>query len=243
MSTPLDLPKLPPEAEALLDDPRLADMADALPGFPRTRRILAPRHPPAAGESRYLSLCAENDEALGDVVWLNKPNGLSFGLRTGRGLGLSLITRRPRIEERKSNPGDRVDVWSFRGWLVASARFVEIAREADPDAIETLAVDWIFADGTRLEGYSFVDVVRRLHAYDYARTSIIVEMEKGRRFIAGLARPRALKRDIDPAIHAFRDDAYRSEIFVSRLLAKALAQGGVRGIRFEDPVSVDAVQV
>src|SRR5690606_7888107 len=74
---------------------------------------------------------------------------------------------------------------------------------ADPDAIETRAVDWIFADGTRLEGYSFVDVVRRLDAYDYARTAIIVEMETGRRFIAGLARPRALKRDIDPAINAF----------------------------------------
>jgi hypothetical protein len=242
MTTPLDPPRLPPEALAVLDDPRLADMKDAPPRFPRSRRTLEPLDPPKKGESRYLQFNEENVDAFGDINWVNEPQGLSFHLQTGMGLGFPLVTERPRLEESIAKPKNRAAVFFFRSWFVASPVFIDILRRFDADAIETREIDWIFADGQRLEGYAFVDITSRIYAYDYARSAVIVEMEKGEKRIARLGRPRALKADIDPAVHVFRDAYHRSDVFMSRALAKEIAAAGMRTIRFEDPVSTDTVR-
>jgi hypothetical protein len=242
MNAPLDLPRLPPEAVALLDDPRLMDMKDARPGFPRARRTLEPRDPPKRGESRYLMFGEENRERFGDIKWVNEPQGLAFHLRTGPGLGFPLVTGRPRLEESIAKPRVRAQVFFYRSWWVASSVFVDILRRFDPGAFETLEIDWLFADGQRLDGYVFVDVTRRIHAYDYARTAVIIEIEKGQKRIARLGLPKALKQDIDSALHAFRDAYHRSDVFMSRALAKTIVDAGMPTIRFEDPVSTDTVR-
>jgi hypothetical protein len=228
---------------ALLDDPRLADMKDALPNFPRTRRILDPSDPPKAGESRYLLFHDEDSETFGRLSWENEPQRLSFISHTGHGEGFGRLTERPRIKEKKRRPKSRVDVWDFRLWLVASAAFVEVLRRFDPEAVETLDIDWSFVDGETLDGYVFLDIRRRIHAYDYARSRAVVEMEKGRKLVAWLAHPRALQPDIDPSIHVFRDAYWRHDVFVSRAVAQALVEAGLRGFRFEDPVSVATVEL
>lgn len=239
MTIPLNIPQPPPELRALLNDPRLADMKDSPDKLARSTRILEPRNPPKPGESRYLLLQQEYDEPIRGVTWVNEPQTLAFHSRTGEGQGFSLVTERPRFEQSARKPISR-QVWIYGNWLIASPAFADIVRRFDSGVVETVDIDWVSANG-RLEGYSFFDVRRRLPAYDYARTRLVVQMHDGKKSISQLSHPRALKADIDPAIHTFREEFYRTHIYMSRPLAKAIVEAGVRGIRFEDPASVDTV--
>jgi hypothetical protein len=159
----------------------------------------------------------------------------------GQGLGFPSVTERPRIEESLKKPAVRANLFFYRSWLIASAAVVETLRQFDAEAIETVDIDWVFEDGQRLDSHVFLDVRRRIYAYDYRRSAVIVEMEKGEKRFAGLGHPRALKPEIDPAVNVFRDAHHRSDIFMSRALAKVLSGAVPRGIRFEDPVSVETV--
>ncbi len=226
-------------ATGLLNDPRLADMKDSPDPRARSTRILEPRDPPKPGESRYLRMCQEWDERIGGVTWVNEPQTMAFGSRTGEGQGFSLVTERPRFQQSTKKPRAR-HVWIYSGWLIASPVFADIVRRFDPGVVETVDIDWLSADG-QLDGYSFLDVRRRVPAYDYARTRLVVQMHNGTKSISRLSHPQALKADIDPAVHIFRDEYYRASIFMSRPLAKTIVEAGVRGIRFEDPASVDTV--
>jgi len=186
-----------------------------------------------------LLLRQEHDEPIFGVTWVNEPQTLAFLSRTGEGQGFPLVTERPRFEQSTNKPIAR-HVWIYCGWLITSPAFAGIVRRFDPTVVETVDIDWISADGP-LDGYSFFDVRRRVSAYDYARTRLIVQMHNGKKSVMDLADPSALKADIDPAIHVFRDAFYRANIFVSRALAKTIFEAEVRGIRFEDPASVDTV--
>jgi hypothetical protein len=240
---PLDLPQPPPELAAILQDPRVADMKEAPSYAPRARCVLAPTNPPARGDSPFLLFREyDPDENFGDVDWLNEPAGMSFVLRTGDGQGFKLVTETPRFRERKKKPARRVQVWHYSSWLIASPEFASILQSFDPGVLATVPIDYEFADGARIDGYVFLDITRRIHAYDYARSEVWVEMEQGKKFVAGLGHPRALRPDIDPAFHVFRDAYFRSHIFMSRPLARALSAAGIRGFRFEDPVSIDTVE-
>jgi len=242
MTETLDLPQPPPEFSAILQDARLEGMVDAPPHLPRARRILQPANPPRAGESAYLLFRQYNTESFGKVDWLNKPPGMNFVMSTGKGQGFPLITEQPKFRERKKKPARRVDAWVYSSWLIVSPAFAEIMRSFDAGVIETLPIDWEFSDGTKLDGYVFLDVKRRLYAYDYARSEVWVEIQEGRKFVAGLGHPRALKPEIDPSFHIFRDAFHRPDIFMSRALARALSEAGMHGIRFEDPASIDTVE-
>lgn len=242
MNEPLDLPQAPPEFEQLLQDPRLEGFKDGPSHLPPSRRTLMPANPPVAGESRYLLYREYDEESFATVDWLNDPGGISFALRTGNGQGFKLLTEQPRFREGKKKPARRADAWTFSSWLIVSPGFADILRRFDPDAIETVPIDWTFKDGGKLEGYQFLDVRRRLPAYDYARTAVEVTIEKGKKYIAQLDHPRALKRDIDPSVHLFRDSYFRTDIFMSRALARALTEAGMQGIRFEDPANTNTVE-
>jgi hypothetical protein len=61
-----------------------------------------------------------------------------------------------------------------------------LTRESSSWALTAPQIDWVFADGERLERYAFVDITRRIYAYDYARSAMIVETENGRRRLARL---------------------------------------------------------
>jgi hypothetical protein len=242
MNEPLDLPQPPPEFAEILKDPRLEGMKDAPSYMSRARRTLTPANPPVAGESPYLLFERYDEEEFGDIQWLNKPRGLDFVLRTGKGQGFTLITEQPRFKENKKKPARRADAWANSSWLITSAAFADIVRRFDSEAIETVPIDWTFSDGRKLDGYQFLDVRRRVAAYDYARSAVRVEIENGRKFVAALDYPRALKSGIDPNIHVFRDAYFRTDIFMSRALARALTEADMQGIRFEDPVSSDTVE-
>ncbi len=243
MNEPLDLPQQPPEFARILADPRLEGLTDAPTYLPRARRVLPPTNPPQAGESRFLLMHQTYEEdPFGEVEWVNKPKGLGFGLRTGGGQGFAHVTETPRFVSEGANPVQFPDMWRNLRWLMASPEFTAIVRRFDPDAIVTVPFEWEFAEGGRLEGFVFLDVVRRIYAYDYARSEVLVEIHNGQRFVAGLGHPRALKPDIDPAAHIFGDAYHQHDIFVSHALARALYAAGLRGIRFEDPVSIDTVE-
>ena len=63
------------------------------------------------------------------------------------------------------------------------------------------------------------------------------KMSRGEKFVSRLAYPRALRSDVDPAVHVFREAFYRSDIFLSRPLAQAIAEARLPGARFEDPAN------
>ena len=244
MDSPPYIPPFPPDLLALLNDPRLADMKDSPDPLARSTRLLEPRDPPTPGESRYLVLDTDPDykRRSGPLHWVNRPQ-CPLG-RIGDGLGFSWVTERPMFHQRASKPATLPDAWHYLGWWAASPAFVEILRRFDPEPIDTLEIDWVFARGGRLDGYVFVDVRRLIPAYDYARTAVVVQMEKGKKSIAWLAHPRAVKPDIDPVVHVFRDAFWRSALFMSRTLAKALTDAGLlRGLRFEDPFGVYTVEL
>jgi hypothetical protein len=239
---PLDLPQPPPEFVTILADPRLEGMKDSPSYAPRARRTLPPVDPPVRGESPFLLFNDDYEDRFGEVQWLNEPPGISFVLRTGDGQGFKLVTERPRFVERLKKPARRADAWPYSSWLIASPAFVNVLRAFDEQVLATVPIDYEFRDGRKLDDYVFLDITRRLYAYDYARSEVWVEIENGKKFVAGLGHPRALKRDIDPATHIFRDAYHRSHIFMSRALARALSTAGLRGFRFEDPVSIDTVE-
>jgi hypothetical protein len=240
MNQPANLPQIPPEFETLLKDPRLDGMQDRPPGMPRDQRVLQPANPPVVGESPFLLLREWDEGSSGAVEWLNKPADIAVLQDSGRGRGFKL-TETPRFVERKKKPARHVDAWSYYNWMIVSPAFADIARSFDAEAIETLPIEWEFSDGLRLDGYQFFDVRRLVHSYDYHRSAVRVEMKRGKKFVAGLAHPRAVKRDLDPTLRIFRDAFNREDIFMSRDLARALTQAGMHGIRFEDPVNIDAV--
>lgn len=243
MNESLDLPKQPPEFEEILKDPRLEGMQDAPKWLPREFRILQPENPPVAGESRYLLFREYNEERFGNVKWLNKPSsGMDLLFRMGEGRGFGPLTEQPRFKESKKKPAQRVDAWSNLSWLIVSPGFANVLRQFDPEVIETVPIDWEFTDGRKLDGYQFLDIKRRIDAYDYRRSAVRVEIKDGRKFVAGLAHPRALKPGIDPKFHVFRDAYFRKDIFMSRELASALIKANMQGIRFEDPVSIHTVR-
>jgi hypothetical protein len=242
MNPPVNQSQRPPEFETILKDPRLDDLKERPDWLPRERRVLQPANPPVAGESPFLLLREWNEESFAAVDWLNGPKGIGFTLDTGRGQGFRLITETPRFREQKKKPAQRADAWRYSNWLIVSAAFADVVRSFDAEAIETLPIDWEFSDGLKLDGYQFLDVKRLEYAYDYHRSAVRVEIKKGRKFVAGLEHPRALKPGLDPALRIFRDAYHRQDIFMSRDLARALTQADMKCIRFEDPASTDTVR-
>jgi hypothetical protein len=229
--------QLPPEALDLINDPRAADLKYNGPGLPNARRVLRPADPPVAGESRYVILSPVlPDSSNARVEWVNKvPDAYSLA---DRGLDI-LRGQRPRFREEGSKPQAPPDAWDYLGVLIASSQVAEIMSRYDP-GIQTVPVDWTFADGGRLDGYVFLDVHRAVAAYDYRRSEVLVECDQTHKFIADLGMARALRRDLDPTLHAFREAFKLGEIFVSRDLAAALTDAGLQ-IDFIDPATMSSV--
>jgi uncharacterized protein DUF1629 len=237
MSDEMFVPKLPPEALELLADPRTADLKYLGPNYPNDRRVLKPANPPAAGESRYVIFSPlMPDSSNARVDWLNKvPHAYALGMS-----GLAMLgAEQPRFSEARKKPRVLPDAWFYMGVMIASPSVAAIMTRFDP-AIQTVPIDWVFSDGGKLDGYVFLDVHRAVAAYDFQRSEMIVEHDATRKFIAGLGAIRALKRDLDPGLHAFREAFRLSEIFVSRELAAALLAAGLK-MNFLDPATMSTM--
>jgi hypothetical protein len=232
-------PHLPPEALQLLDDPRTADLKYLGPNMPNARRVLKPVDVPAAGESRYLIFSPlMPDSSNARVEWLNKvPHAYALGAN-----GLTMLgAEQPRFREARKKPKVLPDAWFYMGVMIAAPAVAAIMTRFDP-AIQTVPIDWVFSDGGKLDGYVFLDVHRAVPAYDYQRSEVIVEHDASRKYIAGLGMVRALKRDLDPNLQAFREAYKLNEIFVSRELAAALLAAGLK-MNFIDPATMSSLTI
>lgn len=240
MTAATNVSRMPPEALQLLNDPRLADMVDGPSGIPQ-ERILPPAIPPDSTESKFLLVNATSEGIPGGrVTWVNDPGRTVSMDHVGYGLGFARLEQVPHFEHQAEKPKQPSEVWSYLNWFIASQSFVQILRGVDPDAVQTKEMDWVFSDGQRLDGYMLLDITRVIDAYDFRRTAVIVGMDRGRKYIARLAEPRTL-RDIPEDVHMFRTSAYRSDVFMSRMLAGAISAAKVRGIYFLDPRTMRTV--
>lgn len=223
---------LPPDALALLEDPRVEGMVDPLPGFSETTRVLEPTQPPRA-ESLYLRL-RRSFESKPDrnAIWVNKPEQ-SFP-RRGNGTGFTEVKERPRIEQATKAPTRLFHLWEFyRTCFIASPDMVDLLRRHDPEAIEGIPIDWVFSDGQALDGYQMIDIVRLHYAYDFNRSPVVVSMQNGRKF-PRLQSHRVVRDDIPADAMIFREAFYRSELFVAKPLATEIMALASRELRFEN---------
>jgi hypothetical protein len=147
----------------------------------------------------------------------------------------------PRFREFRKKPRLVPDAWLYMGVIIASPKVAEIMSKYEP-LIQTVALDWVFSDGGRLDGYVFLDIHRAIAAYDYKRSDVLIEHDDTRKFVAGLGTRRALRSDIDPSIHAFREAFLLHEIFVSREMAMDLLQAGL-SMDFLDPATMASIEM
>lgn len=232
-------PQVPAAALELLSDPRTADLEYLGPGLPNDRRVLKPTNPPTVGESRFLLFSPyPEDSSNARIDWLNKPEA-SYAL-AARGLEM-LGPETPRFREARKKPKALPEAWFYLGVVIASPRVAAIMTKFEP-GIQTVSIDWTFADGGRLDGYVFLDIHRAIPAYDYGRSEVLVERDKTRKFVAGLGMVRALRRDIDLNIHAFREAFNVHEIFISREMAAALYEAGLE-LNLLEPATMQGVRL
>jgi hypothetical protein len=235
------IPQLPPEALALLDDPRVADMKYLGPRAPRAERVLQPASPPVAGESKFLLLSIVPQQGiLSETDWLNTvPTAASLAYR---GLG-ALRAEQQRFLTEQKKPAVLPGVWLSSGVIVASRAIIEILRAHDPDAIDTVAIDWTFEGGEKAEGYAFLYVRRVVQAYDWSRSAVLVEHDSKHKYIAGLGMARALRRELAAGVHIFRDAYALQDVFVSRELGAHLARLGLPEVYLLDPATMRTAKV
>lgn len=232
----LDIPQLPPDALELLKAPQLADLRSRGPGMPTAGKTLPPCQPPHEGESPFVKFRTDFEYMQPSTVeWLNEPFpagslGDSKGFRT-------LRNARPQFTEDQSKPAQLQGAWEYSSWLIASPKFAATLRAFDPTVIETVEIDWTYADGQKLDGYVFLDVTRLLYAFDYQRSVVHVQIKDSGKFISGLGTPTTLKRDLPTDVHVFREAYWRYQIFFSRELARALLAAEPCGFYFEEPAT------
>lgn len=222
---------VPPEALALLDDPRTAELTYLPPPMPHDFRVLVPEIAPKFGESRFVILTFEESDFVTEVF----SNGVQ-GLSSGKGLD-AIREVRPRLFTELERPAQLPAGWFSSGVIVASPTFAKVLREFGGDVIDTVNIDFTCANG-HIEGYAFLDVRRVIHAYDWRRSEVRVARNQHGNYIAGLGQARALKRDIESGVHVFRDAYASSEVFVSREVATALRRAGLDDVYFYDPATM-----
>jgi hypothetical protein len=152
--------QLPPEAAAILDDPRLEGMVYRGGNFPRSVRLLEPEVLPEAGKAPYLIFSSTDDNSrAGAVTWIEEPR--VFG-RWGRGNGFPDRNAQPRFKQEGRKPRYVPDAWPYAGWLIVSPEFAAVVQRHMTE-METVDIEWQYAVGGVLEGYRFLDITRRLY--------------------------------------------------------------------------------
>jgi hypothetical protein len=228
---------LPAGMVEILKDPRVLALQPNPPTMPKYRFeagiTLKPSNPPAVGDSPYLLFVVDYEDAsAAKVEWTNEPGDSG---RMGWGKGFAALKVRPNFTEARAKPSRLRGAWAWTRWLITSPEFAQILHRFDPDAIETVDMDWTYTDGGKLDGYRFLDVHRLLHAYDYARSVVHVGADATRKYVRELGSPRALLAELPHDVHVFREAYFKYDVFCSRELAKALVTAGLRGFHFEDP--------
>ena len=236
-------PGVPPQLQEILNThPRLDGMCAAPPNCADERRIIEPADPPSPGESQFLLLRLYTEDPFGEHSWINKPKDVWLSTDVGHGIGFGAIKEKPVIKEPNLRPWRRPDLFAFIGWHVASRRFVDAIAKFDPAATTTLPIEWKFR-WRSTDDFVFFEVKRLVDAYDYSRSVLDCTYKWEARCLEDLGYPRALKRGAGEGLHIFRDYYRRRDVFVSRQLAKAFIDAGMRGIRFDDLVTGKEIEL
>jgi hypothetical protein len=221
---------MPADLRDLLEkDPRVAAFEAAPAGNPY-RAVLEAQGVAGPVEERFAQLQLFHEDPFEDRKWINKPAGFRSS-DVGRGKGVAKMGENPVIEEYGPRPAIRADIFREGSWMVVSQAFDTIVRRFDAAAIESIPAEWRFQDGGRTDGVRFLDVTRKLDAFDYRHSEVRLYIEQERKDVDGLNFPRALKPGIPEGVHLFRDSWLRSEMLISLALARALADAGMRGFR------------
>src|SRR5688500_7381791 len=222
---------VPPDAAALLNDPRVAHVVYKGERFALPRDFIPPEVAPVPGESPYLlfSIPFDSEAPASPGNGVNLPDE-SFGWENGEGFPGAAETL--RFEESGPLPSPPPQLAEYGAWLVASPQVAQLLRRFEPDFIATWPIEVVYEDGGRLDGYVLLDVLRLVDAYDYRRSEVLVEAHERGRYISGLGRQRGLRAGLDRRLHIFRDAFIRRDIFVSHELARALVAAGVGWIKF-----------
>jgi hypothetical protein len=211
----------PPDALALLEDPRLDGLVEN-PAHPHmATRVLQPAVKPT-GESRFLEMLISSEtDACHNATWTNRVDDL----RLRAGTGFAPFPATPRIEVARKAPKRLFHLAGFfwSHFYVASPDMVQLLAAEAPGSFETHPVEWIFNDGQGLDGYVLLDFVTLHHAFDYAQCIVNVRFENGHKSLQ-LGNDRVMRADIPPEIRVFRDACHRHLVFVDRPLAAKMLE-------------------
>jgi len=223
---------MPADLRDLLEnDPRVASF-DAPPAGHPYRKVLEAQAPTGPVDERFAQLRLFHEDPFEDRKWINRPAGFS-SLDVGRGEGVARMGENPVIEEYGPRPALRADIFHEGSWMVVSQAFEEIVRGFDAASIESIPAEWRFQDGHH-DGVRFLDVTRKVDAFDYRHSEVRLYIEHDRIGIRGLNFPRTLKPGIPADVHLFRDSWLRSEILISLEMSRALVNAGMRGFEAVD---------
>jgi hypothetical protein len=230
-----EISPLPPDALALLDDPRLEGLVDN-PTHPfMATRTLQPAVRPS-GESRFLQM----DFALGsnpnfNAEFVNRPSDSRYRCP---GTGFAKFPPLPRVEVARKAPKRLFHLAEFgrTHYYVASPDMLELLGAEVPGSFETHPVEWVFNDGQALDGYRLVDFVTLHYAFDYPQSIVHVKFTGGQKF-PELGNERVMRADIPQEIRIFRDAFHRRYVFVDRSLATKMLELAPDELRFSEVFS------
>lgn len=162
-----DISPLPPDALALLEDPRLEGQVENPAHASLTTIVLQPAVKPS-GESRYLALhtSSESDPNFA-ARWINRDE-CKGPLRPGT--GFAKFPALARVEVARKAPKRLFHLAEFQRtkYYVASPDMVQLLAAEAPGSFEAHPVEWVFNDGQALDGYALLDFVT-LHRTGCAR--------------------------------------------------------------------------
>jgi hypothetical protein len=232
---------LPPDALALLEDPRLEGQIE-YPNHPfLATRVLEPAVPPS-GESRYLEL---NRYLEGDpnhnATWVNRPEP-RWHSRPGTGFAKLPVV--PRVDVARKAPKKLFHLAEFgiSHYYIASPDMVELLQAEVPGSFETHPIEWVFNDGQALDGYVLLDIVTLHYAYDFLQSRVAVQFENGRKY-PQLTDKRVIRADIPQEIRIFRDAYHRSHVFVEKTLATKMVELAPKDVYFLEVYSRRSFEV
>jgi len=244
MKNPNPLLSSPPSPEelAVFEDPRVKTLTPQFPAYPEMTKLVLEPAQPAPEHSRFLRAHTTRfgSRTANHVEWLS-PKTYIFSL--GRGNGFEKLTERPRVFQNVQRPAKPPHIWQHHQYFIVSPQVRDVFCRFDAASVEFCEIDWEYRDGTRLEGYGLLDIIRLIYAYDYSRSRIEISLDKESRKTLFVGHdPTVLREDIPSGIHFFREARWRRPYF-SHEIASELAPFAAKDLEFVNPHrSFDAVK-
>jgi len=240
-------PKMPPQLKKYLTDPRVLALSnvDIRTYLPAARIVLEPLDPPKNLESSVLFVRPYSDDSEYSVdpidrfEWINEPFAPPADgyYMIGGGLGFSRLADDPLVHARRSASNPIPDFFElYQHIAVASPNFLQALEEFGVTGVELRPVSFTRDSDPEFNGYVFLDPTTLIDAYDYDRCEVEAVNRSGV-ITVSLGRRCSIRKDLDPALHLFRDKYNPDPILISRAFAHFLKQRNLEGLFVTDPAS------